>query len=143
MGDADPFAALCPVIRDWFEAHKRATRDGTRPPGVQTPPPARHTYIYAAGLFDHEPNGREIWDALSYVHSREWPDNFKGGKADQAFDARVRAGRFDLLREWVVVFDERSRRLYSDQDRASVLRAAANAAQRIVNEESHSSDGGG
>jgi hypothetical protein len=39
---------------------------------------------------------------------------------------------FDLLREWVLVFDARSRSLHSDQDRANVLMAIAMSAQRIA-----------
>ncbi len=46
----------------------------------------------------------------------------------------MRVDRFDLLREWVLVFDPRSRDLYSDQDRANVLKAVARSAQRIADE---------
>jgi len=57
-----------------------------------------------------------------------------GTTAERALDARVRAGRFALLREWVIVFDPRSRGPYSDQDRANLLRTVANAAQRIADD---------
>jgi hypothetical protein len=44
-------------------------------------------------------------------------------------------GQFELLREWVIVFDERSRHLYTDQDRANVLMAVAKAAQRVADQD--------
>lgn len=58
----------------------------------------------------------------------------KPSRATLAFEARVRASCFDLLREWVLVFDRRSRDLYSDQDRANVLMAVAVSAQRIADQ---------
>ncbi len=131
---SDRYDALCSVLEDWFERHKQLTRDRVKIDGVCTPPVARHTYLYDAGLFGRDRNGKAIWDAFGYVRDPNWPRGYSGSKAEQAFDARVRAGRFDLLREWVLVFDARSRPLYSDQDRANVLLAVANAAKRIADQ---------
>lgn len=128
----DPYDALCDVIEDFYEAHKSSTREGSRPDGVQTPPVARNPYLYNAGLFGHPRDGRALYEFFAWVRDRDWPDRYRDGAAGRAFHARVRAGRFDLLREWVIVFDPRTRGLYSDQDRANVLRAVANAAQRIA-----------
>jgi hypothetical protein len=38
----------------------------------------------------------------------------------------------DLLREWQLVFHEKSRHLWTDEHRANVLRAVANAARRVT-----------
>jgi len=135
MPPSDKYDPLCDVIEDWYEAHKAATRAGNRPPGVQTPPVARHEYLRKAGLFDGERDGRGLYDFFAWVRDPSWPDRHDpDSKPSGAFHARVRAGRFDLLREWVIVFDPRTRHLYSDQDRANVLRSVANAAQRIADE---------
>ena len=39
-----------------------------------------------------------------------------------------------LIDGYTIVFDERSRHLYTDQHRANVLMAVANAAQRVVDQ---------
>lgn len=129
---APNYDPLCDVISDWFQAHKDATKAGTRPPGVQTPPPARNTYIYDAGLFDHPRDGQAIWERHQYIRDLTWPDRYSGSTAEEGFHARVAAWRFDLIREWQLVFDQRTQHLWGDQDRANVLRNVANAAQRIV-----------
>lgn len=126
------YDVLCDVIADWFESHKDATKAGTRPKGVQTPPPARNRYLYDAGLFDHPRDGKALWEGHQYIRDRTWPDRYNASKAEGSFEARVAAWRFELIREWQLVFDSRSRHLWSDQDRANVLRAVANAAQRVA-----------
>ena len=79
---------------------------------------------------------RQSTTRFAYVRDPEWPTHAgePSSPAELAFDARVRVDRFDLLREWVLVFDPRSRHLYSDQDRANVLMAVALSAQRIAGE---------
>lgn len=133
----DRYDPLCDVIADWLNAHKALTKSGARPEGVSTPRAARHEYLYDAGLYDHERNGRALYEYFAWVRDPEWParsveEAARGDKAALAFDARVRAGAFELLREWVLVFDPRSRHLYTDQDRANVLMAIALSAQRIA-----------
>ncbi len=136
----DRYDVLCDVITDWLEAHESLTKAKAKYEGVSTPRAARHEYLYFAGLYDHERNGRALYDHFKWVRDPEWPAAEQSAWASQpskatlAFDARVRAGRFDLLREWVLVVDPRSRHLYSNQDRANVLMAVAMSAQRIADE---------
>lgn len=134
MTTTDPYDVLCDVITDWLEKHKGLTKAKIRYEGVSTPRAARHEYLYDAGLYGGERNGKALYDFFGWVRDPEWPTRVvvESSKARLAFDARVRADRFDLLREWVVVFDPRSRHLYSDQDRANVLMAVARSAQRIA-----------
>lgn len=133
MAPVSNYDPLCDVIAEWYEMHKQLTHDGIKIDGVRTPPAARHKYLYAAGIFDSaQRDGQAIWDDFSYIRNREWPDNYRGGSADDAFDARVAAWRMDLLREWQLVFHERSRHLWTDEHRANVLRAVANAARRVT-----------
>jgi hypothetical protein len=132
MAAASKYDPLCDVIADWLQMHKDATKAGTRPEGVDTPKAARHEYLYDAGLYGKPRNGQALWDWFSYIRDPEWPDRDKDGPAVGAFDARVRADAFEFLREWAVVFDPRTRHLWTAQHRANVLRAVANAAQRIV-----------
>jgi hypothetical protein len=132
---SDRYDVLCDVIEDWLKAHKSLTKAKIRYPGVATPKAARHKYLYDAGLYGGECNGRALYDFFHWVRNPKWPTApYTGGKAELAFDARVRAGQFELLREWVLVFDPRSRHLYSDQDRANVLLAVAMSARRIADE---------
>ena len=130
----DPYDVLCDVITDWLEKHKGLTKAKIKYEGVSTPRAARHEYLYDAGLYGGERNGKALYDFLGWVRDPEWPTRVvvESSKARLAFDARLRADRFDLLREWVVVFDPRSRHFYSDQDRANVLMAVARSAQRIA-----------
>ena len=133
----DRYDVLCDVIADWLEAHKALTKAKIKYEGIKTPRAARHEYLYDAGLYPGgERNGKALYDYFAYVRDPEWPTHPRKpeSKASLAFDARVRASRFDLLREWVLVFDHRSRHLYSDQDRANVLMAVALSAQRIAGE---------
>ncbi len=131
----DRYDVLCDVIADWLEAHKSLTKAKIKYEGVATPSAARHEYLYDAGLYGRERDGKALYDYFDWVRDPEWPSRSgKPTKAKSAFDARVRADRFDLLREWVLVFDARSRHLYSDQDRANVLGAVARSAQRIADE---------
>jgi len=135
----DPYDVLCDVIAEWLEAHKTLTKTKVRYEGVSTPKAARHQYLYDAGLYDGKRNGKALYDHFAWVHDPDWPtrEDMAAGepsKARLAFDARVRVGRFDLLREWVLVFDPRSRPLYSDQDRANVLMAVAMSARRIADD---------
>ena len=136
----DRYDVLCDVVADWLEAHKGLTRAGAKYRGVSTPKAARHEYLYDAGLYGRERNGKALYDYFDWVRDPGWPSRRvttttgSASKATLAFDARVRADRFDLLREWVVVFDPRSRDLYTDQDRANVLMAVAISAQRIAEE---------
>ena len=127
---------LCDVIADWLEAHKALTRAKIKYEGIRTPAAARHEYLYDAGLYNGERNGKALYDWFAYVRDPEWPIDpvDPSSKNALAFDARVRADRFDLLREWVLVLDPRSRDLYADQDRANVLKAVARSAQRIADE---------
>ncbi len=133
MAPVSNYDPLCDVIAEWYEMHKQLTRDGIKIDGVRTPPAARHNYLYAAGIFDPaQRDGQAIWDDFSYIRNPDWPDGYRGSSADRAFDARVAAWRMDLLREWQLVFHEKSRRLWSDEHRADVLRAVANAARRVT-----------
>ena len=133
MAPVSNYDPLCEVIAEWYEMHKQLTRDGIKIDGVRTPPAARHKYLYAAGIFDPaQRDGQAIWDDFSYIRNPDWPDNYRGSGADRAFDARVAAWRMDLLREWQLVFHEKSRPLWTDEHRANVLRAVANAARRVT-----------
>lgn len=133
MAPVSKFDPLCDVVEAWYEMHKQLTRDGIKIHGVRTPPAARHRYLYAAGIFDPtQRDGKAIWDEFAYIRDPDWPDNYGGGSADDAFDARVAAWRMDLLREWQLVFHEKSRHLWTDAHRANVLRAVANAARRVT-----------
>lgn len=134
MSTTPNYDVLCDVIADWLQLHKDATKAGTRPRGVDTPKAARHEYLYFAGLYGHPRDGRALWDWLGYIRDPDWPDRRKDSPAEGSFDARVRADAFEFLREWAVVFDPRSRHLWTAQHRANVLRAVANAAQRIAND---------
>lgn len=128
------YDVLCDVIADWLQTHKDLTKEKDMPEGVNTPKAARHKYLYDARLYGHERNGMALYDHFGWVRDPNWPrESGKPSKATLAFDARVRADRFHLLREWVLVFDPRSRDLYSDRDRANVLMAVAMSAQRIAN----------
>jgi hypothetical protein len=135
----DRYDGLCDVIAEWLDRHKELTKAKVKFEGVNTPAAARHEYLYDAGLYGGERNGKALYDYFYWVRDRVWPTlpvttAGKPSKATLAFDARVRAGQFELLREWVLVFDPRSRDLYADQDRANVLMAVAMAAQRIADE---------
>jgi hypothetical protein len=133
MARVSKYDPLCDVIAEWYEMHKQLTREGIKIEGVRTPPAARHRYLYAAGIFDAaQRDGKTIWDAFSYIRKPEWPDSHRDDSAGRAFDARVAAWRMDLLREWQLVFHERSQRLWSDEHRANILRAVANAARRVT-----------
>jgi hypothetical protein len=127
MAPVSKYDPLCDVVADWYEIHKQLTRDGVKIDGVRTPPAARHKYLYAAGIFDAaQRDGQAIWDAFSYIRTPDWPDSYRPDSANRrAFDARVAAWRMDLLREWQLVFHEKSRHLWTDEHRANVLRAVA------------------
>lgn len=133
MSAAPNYDVLCDVVADWLQMHKDATKAGTRPPGVDTPAVARHEYLYYAGLYGHPCDGKALWDWFSYIRDPGWPDRHRDDPAGGSFDARMRADAFGFLREWAVVFDSRSRHLWTAQHRANVLKAVANAAQRIAN----------
>ena len=133
MTPVSKFDPLCDVVDEWYEMHKQLTRDGIKIDGVRTPPAARHKYLYAAGIFDPaQRDGQAIWDAFAYIRKPHWPDSYRGSSAERAFDARVAAWRMDLLREWQLVFHEKSRHLWRDEHRANVLCAVANAARRVT-----------
>ena len=132
----DPYEPLCDVIAEWLQRHKDLTKAGKKFEGIRTPAVARHEYLRFAGLYGGDRDGTQIYAALNWVRDRDWPHRSDPkSKAQQAFDARVRVGQFELLREWVIVFDERSRHLYTDQDRANVLMAVAKAAQRVADQQ--------
>ena len=139
---AEPnYDVLCDVISDWLEAHKELTRSGEKLDGVSTPRAARHEYLYDAGLYPPrgERNGRRLYEVFAYVKGPDWPrEDEPDGRARRSFDARVRANRLDLLREWIIVNDPRSRSLYTDADRANVDQAIAIARRRLAAEHSAS-----
>ncbi len=133
MAAASKHDPLYDVIAEWYEMHKDLTRQGIKIDGVHTPPAARHKYLYAAGIFDQaDRDGQAIWDAFESIRKPTWSDSYNGSDPGGAFDARVAAWRFDLLREWQLVFNEKSRHLWDDEHRANVLRAVANAARRVT-----------
>jgi hypothetical protein len=105
MTTTDPYDVLCDVITDWLEKHKGLTKAKIRYEGVSTPRAARHEYLYDAGLYGGERNGKALYDFFGWVRDPEWPTRVvvESSKARLAFDARVRADRFELLREWVIV----------------------------------------
>ena len=127
----DRYDVLCDVIADWLETHKGLTKAKIKYAGVSTPKAAR-TSILRRRPIRWRTRRQSAVRLLPLGPRAELAARYTGGKADQAFHARVRADRFDLLREWVLVFDPRSRHLYSAQDRANVLMAIAMAAQRIA-----------
>ena len=132
----DRYDVLCDVIADWLDAHKELTKSGVKHEGIRTPAVARNEFLYNAGLYGGERNGKALYEFFEWVRDPDWPTRPRKTESapSKAFEARVRASRFDLLREWVLVFDPRSRHLYSDQDRANVLMAVAKSAQRIADE---------
>ena len=67
MNPPSTYDVLCDVVADWFQMHKDATKAGTRPHGVQTPPPTCNKYLYDAGLFEHPRNGEALWRDHQYL----------------------------------------------------------------------------
>ena len=135
MNTEPNYDVLCDVISDWLEAHKELTKSGEKLDGVSTPRAARHEYLYDAGLYPPrgERNGRKLFEVFSYVKGPGWPrEDERDGRARRAFDARVRADRLDLLREWIIVNDPRSSPLYTDAHRANVDKAIEMARRRIA-----------
>jgi len=61
--DDDRYDALCDVIVDWLGRHKALTRAGKKFEGIRTPAVARHNYIYSAGLYGGDRNGKAVYDA--------------------------------------------------------------------------------